>query len=253
MPTVTATQLMTDVFEELNIYQPGDTVASADSTKFLRLLNLMIGQWAQQHLTIPAVSRLVFPLLANKGSSTNPYTLGTNGDLNTPRPPNQNSIVAAGLILNASSPTVEIPRGVMTTDGWNMQRIKDLTSTLFTDIYYRPDFAGNPILGSLFLWPVPLDLTNSLVLYVKAALTTFADLTTAYSIPDGYDETLYLNAARRVARPFGRVADETLRADAYNALMVIKRSNIQLSDLQNDFGTLGTGHVSRGYNLQTGE
>ena len=173
MPTVTARQVISDAFGDLNVYQQGDTVGTADETDALRRLNLLIGQWAQQNLTIPAVAEKVFPLQAGKGGRTNPYTIGTGGDLNTPRPPNQNSLVGAALFLNASSPPVKLPRGIMTNDAFATNRIPDLTSALFTSVYYRPDFAGD--LGSIFLWPVPTDLTNSLVLYIEAALGTFAD------------------------------------------------------------------------------
>jgi len=253
MPTVTATQIMTDAFQMLNVYMPGDTISANDSTSALRFLNLMVGQWAQQGLTIPSEARRVFTLLSGKGSSTNPYTIGTGGNLDTPRPPNQNSVVGAGLLLNASSPPVEIPRGVMTNDSWAATRIKDLTSTLFTGVYYRPDFAGNPIQGSLFLWPVPTDLTNSLVLYIRAALGTFADLTTAYSIPDGYDEALYAQLALRLAIPFGRSVSEDLKELARDSFTTVKRSNVQLSDQANDLGFLGFGRGGRGYNLETGQ
>ncbi len=255
MPTVTATQVMTDAFQALNVYMPGDTIVTADSTTALRLLNLLLGQWAHDRLTIPAEARAVFPLVSGKGSSTNPYTIGTGGDLNTPKPPNQQSLVSAGLLLNASSPPVEIPRGMMTNDAYEAQRIKDLTSTLFTNVYYLPTFDGATglSLGQIYLWPVPLDLTNSLVLYIRAGLSAFADLTTVYSIPDGYDELLYTNLARRLAIFFGRTLSDDLKMLAAESLMAIKRSNVQLSDLANDFATLGVGRSPRGFNLQTGE
>src|SRR5260370_8309938 len=113
MPTVTATQVMTDAWEALNVFQPGDTIPPVDSTKALRLLNLMIGQWAQTGLTIPAEIRNVFPLASGKGSSTNPYTIGAGGDLNMTKPPNQNSGTGASLLLNINTPPVEIlPRGM---------------------------------------------------------------------------------------------------------------------------------------------
>lgn len=252
MPTVTATQVLTDAFRMLNVYQPGDTIAAADSTDALRFLNLMIGQWAQTGLTIPAETRFVAPLVANKGSSTNPYTIGIGGDLNTPKPPNQNSLIDAGLLLNASTPPVEIDRGVMTNQGYEGTRIKDLTSSLFTDVYYLPTFSNS--LGSLYLWPVPTDLTNSLVLYIRAGLSAFADLTTIYSIPDGYDEALYAQLSLRLAIPYGRAVSDDLKTLARESFATIKRSNIQLCDLGNDFAGLGLDGGRRGiFNILTGD
>ena len=119
MPSVTGTQLMTDAFQALNVYMPGDTISANDSTTALRHLNLLVSEWKQQFLTIPAESRNVFPLVSGKGNSTNPYTIGLSGDLNIAKPPNQGSLTGAGLLLNASTPPVEIPRGIMTNDGYD--------------------------------------------------------------------------------------------------------------------------------------
>lgn len=251
MPTITATQILTDFFQALNIYQPGDPFAAADTTTLLRQLNSMVGQWAQQNLTIPAEQRLVFPLVAGKGSSTNPYTIGATGDLNTVKPPNQSSVTGAGLLLNATVPPVEIKRGVMTTDAYDRLTLKDLQSTLFTNVFYLPTFASS--LGTLFLWPVPTDLTNSLVIYTRVGLTAFADLTTVYSIPDGYDEALYTNLIVKAAKFFGRKPDAEDKLAARNALMTITRSNTELMDLENDFAALGGHGVRALYNIQTGE
>lgn len=253
MPTVTATQVLTDAFTSLNVYQPSETISAADATLGLRFLNLLIGQWAQQGLTVPATARLVFPLVAGKGTSTNPYTLGPGGDLNGPKPPNQDSLERASLLLMASTPPVELPRGLMTNDAYELVPLKDLTSTLFTSVYYAPTFAGG--LGSIFLWPVPTDLSNRLVLYLRAPLGAFPDLTTVVSIPDGYDDALYKNlmVSGGLARAFGRTIDPDMRMDALQSLATIKRSNVQLSDLANDFARIGAGPGRGAYNLITGE
>ena len=255
MPAVTATQIILDSFGDLNVTQLGDTIATLDaanpsaSVDALRRLNLMMGQWAQQNLVTPAILRVVFPLVANKGGVSNPYTIGTGGNLNTPRPPNQSSVVGAGLLLNASTPPVEIPRDVLTPDGWELIRIKDLTSVLFTSVHYRADFTGD--LGTILLWPVPTDATNSLVLYIQSPLTTFTDLTTTYSVPPGYDDALHANLAVRLAIPYGRTASEDLKDLAKTSFATIKRSNIPLSDLPNDFARIGNPRAGW-YNIQTG-
>lgn len=251
MPSVTATQVITDASRMLNLYQPGEAIPAADSTDALRFLNLMVGQWAQTGLTIPAEVRFVAPLVANKGSSTNPYTIGSGGNLNTTKPPNQDSLVAAGLLLNASTPPVEIPRALMTDMAYERTRIKDLTSVLFTDVYYLPTFSNS--LGSIYLWPVPTDLTNSLVLYIRAGLSTFADLTTSYFIPDGYDQALYGQLALILAIPFGRTISDDLKTLARESFATIKRSNVHLSDLANDLAQLGGGRRQGSYNIETNE
>lgn len=251
MPALTAQQIITDALADLNIYQTGETIASADAADALRRLNGLIGQWAQSPLTVPAIERFVAPLQSGKGGTTSPYTIGVGGDLATPRPANQASVVGAGLLLNATIPPVEIRRGLLTDDGWKALRLKDLTSTLFTSVYYRPDTADD--LGTIFLWPVPTDLTNSLVLYLAGMLSTFADLTTSYSLPPGYASALHTNLALELAIPYGRAISADLRAWALKTLATIKRGNVVLSDLANDFAGLGGQGRGGRYNIQTGE
>jgi len=261
MPLVTATQVIQDAFGDLNVFQLEETIANGlintnIQNDALRRLNMMIGEWANQSLTIPATGRFVFPLLTGKGGPTNPYTIGPGGDLNIARPTSQNHVVGAGL-LYGTPPfpfELEIPRGVATSEGWQQERIKDLPNTIFTWVYYRPDFSGG--FGSIFLWPVPTDLTNSLVLYIDLALGTFPDVTTQFSVPDGYDEALHTNLALKLMRPYGRMNAEQRAAlviDARDTLANIKRSNMKLLDQENDFATIGHDTKRGIYNILTGE
>jgi hypothetical protein len=89
-------------------------------------------------------------------------------------------------------------------------------------------------------------------MYIRAPLGVFADLTTAYFIPDGYDQALYSQLSLILQIPYGRVASQELKDLARDSFATIKRSNIRISDLANDFAQLG-GRTRRGYNLQTGE
>lgn len=255
MPTVTATQVIQDALNDLEVLNSDtetySSLTSVQQTDTLRRLNLLVGQWANQTLTIPAVQRTVFTLLSGKGSSTNPYTIGSGGDLNVARPTFQDSIIQVGLLLNASNPPVEIPRGIYTHNMWEQERIKDLTSVLFTALYYNPTFAGD--LGQIFLWPVPTDLTNNLVLYIEQPLGTFADATTSYSIPPGFDDALHFNLALKLAIPYGRPISPDLRAEAMRTLAVVKRANVKLFDLPNEFAAIGGQTRKSWYNIVTGE
>lgn len=232
-------------FELLNVFQPSEAVPGADAQAALGWLNRMVSSWAQQTWTIPSIARTVKPLTSGKGGPSNPYTIGIGGDINIAKPANQAAISAVGLLLGASTPPVEIPRGYMTDDGWQSTQIKDLTNSLFTDLYYSPT---SP-LGTIQLWPVPLDATNSLVLYVLQTLTRFVDLTSLYEVPEGYEDALVYNLARRIAKPWGGVLDAEDIAMATSSLSLIKRSNLRLTDLPNEMAW----HNPRGfYDINTG-
>ena len=250
MPTITGLQVITRAAGDLNLIQLGETMDSDMAADLLVRLNEMMGQLAQDGATAAAIARVVLPLIAGKGSSTNPYTIGLGGDFNTIWPANQSDLLDAGLLLNVSTPPIEIPRAILTDDAWAKIRIKDLTNTLFTSVYYRPDYQHD--LGSVFLWPVPTDLTNSIVLYIQSPLTTFADLTTIYSVPRGYDAMLHYNLAVELGIPYGRDVTPKLEKAAARTLATVQRSNMNLVDIANDFRRLGQ-RGDHGYNILTGE
>ncbi len=236
-------------FNVLNVFLPGESVPAAQSARALTFLNNMMGQWAQQALTIPSIAREVFSLTADKGGPSNPYTIGTGANLSTVRPANQSSIVGAGLNLNSSSPVVEIPRDVITDAAYQAIQIKELSNSLFTVVYYNPTFATTGF-GTINLWPVPNIATNSLVLYIEKALVSFADLTTAYEVPPGYDEALVYNLARRLAKPWGATVDPDLVTMAIESKRIIGRGNLKLIDLSNDFAWTNRRNL---YNINTNQ
>lgn len=227
----TALTLIVDSFEELSVFQPGESVPDADAQTGLRYLNRLIGSWNQQSLTVPAESREVFSLVANQGT----YTVGSGGDLDTTRPPNQQSVLGASLILTASNPTIEIPLTLLTDDAYQGLTPKGLTSGQPIACYYSPTFSS--LFGTLILWPIPDTAANTLALYLSKPLTAFADLTTTYAFPPGYEEALVLNLARRLAKPYGREFDPDLKERADQALTVIKRANVRFSPMTNYFGS----------------
>lgn len=226
-----ALDLITDAFYELNVFMPGESIPNRDAQFGLRALNGMIGSWATQPLTIPATARYVLDLVIGQGGPDDPYTIGSGGDYDIARPVNQNSISQAMLLLIDGA--TEIPLGVMTDQSYDQLPVKSLASTQPTSIYYNPTFTSG--LGALYIWPVPSTTNTQLVLYVEQALTTFGNLTTAYQLPPGYIDAITYGLARRLAAPYGRQVTEDLNYKADRALMLIKRANLKLSDMQNDF------------------
>ena len=229
----TALTLITDALEELNVFQPGESIDNASAQSAFRILNRLIGSWAQQALLIPAQIREAFDLVANQAS----YTIGPDGDFDTVRPPNQQSVTGVNLVLTASDPDVEIPLARLTDDGYRLLSVKGLDSGQPAAFYYNPTFTA--MLGTLYLWPIPNVATNDIAIYTNRPLSTFADLTSTYAFPDGYGEALTYGLARRLAAPFGREVSPDLLDKAVQSLATIKRSNAKLSDLPNYFGSAG--------------
>lgn len=247
--STTASVIVTGAYDLLGVYAPGDTIATADQADGLRRLNLLVGQWATQDLTIPVTSRTVHALTANKGGPALPYTIGPGGDFTESRP--SLGFTGAGLLMGGTTPPVEIPRAILTDDQYQLIALKDLTNPLFTSIYYNATFTAG--LGSIYLWPVPDTALHSLVLYRFDQLAVFADWsTTPYTFPPGYEEALEYNLAVRLAAPHGVAVPQDVLMLARSSLAAIKRANARWTELPVDPMFTG-GDRRRYYNIVTGE
>jgi hypothetical protein len=245
---ITALQLIGRAFKTLNVFMPGQSIPTPQANDALEFLNMRMGLWAQQALTIPSIAREAFTLTAGKGGPSNPYTIGTGGNFNTTRPSQQSGLVGAGLELNylTSSPVVEIPRDVITDQGYQLIQIKELANSLFTVVYYNPTFTTG--FGTINLWPVPNTTVNRLVLYLQKALDNFADLTTVYNLPPGYDQGIHDQLVLDLATPWGATITDKMERNQLQSFKVITRGNLKMIDLFNDFSNDPRG----GYNINTG-
>lgn len=176
--------------------------------------------------------------------TANTYTYTVQG---TPVTPATGTLTASAL----TDQPVEIPRTVITDDGYQAIQIKSLSNAQFTNVYYNPTFP----FGTVFLWPRPNTDENQLVLYLQSAFAGFADLTTNYEYPDlpGYTEALEYNVALRLLAPNGRKASDLpdVIDFARETLGLIKRANNRLVDIPTD-ATLLTWNRRGGYNIQSG-
>lgn len=242
---VSAQSLITDSLEDLGVYGVGQTLSAQDANKGLRKLNSLMGSWSIQTLTVPSVVRTVFTnITANVGT----YTIGPGATFDTIRPPN--GLQNAALLLNSATPAVEIPVGILTDQAYQAIPIKSQTNTLWTQVYYNPTFVTLGW-GTITLWPIPTIDTNDLVLYFLQPLTEFADLTTQYQIPPGYEDAITDSLVVALAPAFGRPVTPEMRKTAQASVANIKRANVKMSDMANDAALISAGSRRFGYNITT--
>lgn len=245
MSQTTALPLIANAFYLLNVKQIGAPIPAAMAQQGLTFLNGMLSTLAKNGAT-PVIARDVFPLVANQST----YTWGAGGNFTTSRPSRQDSVTGADLILNTSLPLaqqVEVPLAIYTDDSYRNQRIKALPNFQPTGIYYQ---ATSP-LGTLIVWPVPYTSINGLAVYREQQLGPFPDLTqTSVAFPDGWDEGLLYNLAKRLAGPHGRTMTADDASLASNAWADMLRDGVKLSDQSNDMAWNGRRGV---YNILTGQ
>lgn len=247
--STTATTICIGALELLGVIDPEDSPAPAMLAGAFRRLNMMIGSWSLQPLTIPVVAREVFPIVSGKGGTNTPYTIGPGGDFNTTRPAKLDGV---GLILApvGGSSAVEMVRAQLTDDMYQFLAIKDLPNSLFTYAYYNATFP----LGELSLWPVPNQSVNSIAIYRLQPLAPFTSQAAAYDFPEGADEAVEYNLARRLLSVYS--VDAQKKADvielAKSSLAIYKRSNTELTDVPCDPMFTPSGFQG-GYNINTGD
>lgn len=251
MASTDFTTIAENAFALLNVFLPGEAVPGADGAYACGVANRMLSGWGQRNLMIPVVSRERFDLVANQGGTTNPYTIGPGGDFDTERPSNQNSIVSANLILTASSPEVRVPLGIYTDQAYDANQIPDLTNGQPTGLYYNPTYAND--LGSIYLWPVPDVSTNDLELFLQKGIAQFDpdSMGTTVYLPDGAEDAITYQLARRLQGPYGKSLSAEDKLIAKEVLDTYKRSNVKMSDLASDAFMFTSGRRTI-FNIQTG-
>ena len=203
----------------------------------LLALNDMLNAWATEKLTIYTELRQTKVLTAN----TQTYTIGSGGSINVARPL---WIHNAGVI--PSGQTNEIRLDMISDDEWAKVAIKSLTSTFPTTIFYDYGFNSSGY-GTINVWPIPTT-APTLVLYLPQAITAFADGTTTYSFPPGYERMLRYNLAVELAAEFGVSPSPEVMAIAVQSKANVKRANIRIETLDVDGGLLPSPGKSTVYN-----
>ncbi len=236
----TANTLIQRALQLIGVIAAGENPTSDDLADGLVTLNDMVNAWALEPLTIFTEQRVTAALSA----STQNYTIGAGATISTPRPlwvPN------AGII--PSGATNELPINLLSDDQWAGIAIKSLTSVFPTAMYYNYDFNATTGYGLVAVWPIPTT-TPTLVLYLPEAVTAFADGTTSYKFPPGYERMLRFNLAVELAPEYGRQVDPAVGAIAMQSKGNIKRANNREQDLIVDASLLRKSGL---FNFRTGE
>ncbi len=207
--------LITGSMRLLGVYAPGETPTAADMQDGLSALNTMLDGWNAERLAIFTITRSEFSLTVNQQV----YTVGAGGDFNIARPARIERISI--ISLNNPVQPLELPMEMLTFYGWQNIPVKDISSTLPLQVY---DDGAFP-LRNLSYWPIPSTAVDT-ALYYWTALGAFADLTTDYTFPPGYQEALQYNLAVRLAPIFGRSTPPEVVVIAESSKAKIKSMNI---------------------------
>lgn len=246
MPT--GLQIITDALQDLGVLDATETPESQDVTLGLRRLNQWIGTLALHRQLIFEVRREVFVLAQGVAS----YTIGPGATWNTVRPV---WIDGVSFILDATEadPVEVTRRKPWTTQEFQAIPVKSTTGPIPNGLYCDMAFSASGH-ATVTVYPVPSTAVARAVLYIPRPLQQFADSTSTYVMPDGFELMLVKGLAVQLQRPYGKTADPGLIEEAREAMDAIKRAYWRPRLMRMPVEALAVGGGAGGrYNIYTDE
>jgi len=186
---VTSTQIIYHACRLLGYTRQGMTLPADVLADGLAALNDIVSQWRTQSLLVFAITELNFTLVINQQT----FTIGPTGANFTAARPEY--IKDANLVLNNVTPVVTWPLEILRDSGeWAAITVQNLQNAIPLKLYYRPTVPN----GTIQLWPGS-SVAYGLQLFVWGQLASFADLTTSYDLPPGYESALKFSLASDIA------------------------------------------------------
>lgn len=205
----------------------GEALTSNDATDGLNALNSMLDSWWNERLSVYQILRETHTLTI----SDRDYTIGSGGNINTTRPVK---------ITNAfiTSNSIDYPMEIIDVKAYDGLSAKTIESDIPHYLYYQPSYP----LGIIYLYPTP-SAANVLNFDSWKQLQSFSTLTTALSLPPGYQRALEYNLAVELCPLFGMPSPSpTVMKIATESKAAISRTNSPKMNTCVDPGL-----VSRGY------
>lgn len=204
-----ANDIIRPALKLLGVITQGETPSNSESTDALAALNAMLDNWSTERLNVFFIQNFT----GSVSNGTNSYNIATGQTWNTPRPVR---IEAANIILSNLTHSLEI----ISPSDWAAIKEKGASASVPLRLYYDQAVPT----GKVYLWPTP-NASSTIDLWLYAALTQFADLTTNVDIATGYLRAMIYNLALEVASQFGSVVRPEVAQVAAESKAAIRMLN----------------------------
>lgn len=217
MPTFTASDIVSDALEMLQVYPSDQPLSDADLQKGLQVLNDMMDLWSNESLTCFAWLTQTFTLIPGQSQ----YTVGPGGQISGARPLRVSDAPGSAYLLDTNQ-----NRYLMNVDdqlAWNTITTAVANSDLPDHLFYDPQFP----LGIINIWPTPnVGYTCSFLSYLQLAEFTVAS--SPLILPPGYKRAIVTNLAVMLKPYFlDSQMDPDIRLEARETKATIKRNNMR--------------------------
>jgi hypothetical protein len=217
-----ATEIITKALKIAGVLGESETASSGQAADGLVSLNDLLDSWSTDETYIYTIQNETFPLV----DGVNSYTIGVGGDFNTVRP-----VIIDSVVVNLNG--VSYP-------------VKQINSQDYADIAYKANNTGIPEffycdfaypLATIYLYGAPsADLTISIGRTQQ--LTTFADLTTQYTFPPGYNRLLNYGLAMEISPEYGVKMSPEAQFIASEAKANVRNRNLPDPVMKTEVGHL---------------
>ena len=195
----------------------GEEPSDDEASNGLIALNGMLGLWSNSSLLIPVETIDAIPIVAN----TSVYTIGASGTFVSDRP--MQAVDSSYVVYNSISYRCPL----LTTAKYDSISYKPLTAEFPRFIWYQPDYPD----GTLTVYPTPTAISTLNFVSLKP-LASFSGLTTAASLPPGYEEAIAFNLAVSFGQEFdGASIPAWVIQQAANTKRALKRTNTRVPGL----------------------
>ena len=235
--SATVTDILYAALLEIGVTAVGDTLSADDSNWGLQKLQRLIDHINAQRQLIYAVEFDVYTLpiltpLAN--GDYPPVTIGPSDLIPTPNFSIVNrpvKLVSATFILPSGTSNIDVAMNVRDQQWWANQTIKNLTSSICTDVYYEPTYPA----GSLFFWPVST-IANQVRLEWWTGLAQAVSLATKLLYPQGYWEYIVTTLALNLCPSYEKQPNAILIKMQAEAKAAITENNAQAPRIRTNAG-----------------
>jgi len=218
-----ATQIITKALKIAGVLGESETPTAEQASDGLVSLNDMLDSWTTDQTYIFTIETETFPLV----NSVYTYTIGVGGDFDTVRP-----VIIDHVVVNLNG--VSYP-------------LQEINSQDYAYIAYKANESGIPNyfycdyaypLATIYLYGAPQsDLTISIGRTQQ--LTSFANLTTQYTFPPGYNRLLNYGLAMEIAPEYGmKMSPEAI------AITAEAKANVRNRNLPDPVMKTEVGHLT---------
>lgn len=220
----------------LSVVNSGESLTTTESSDALTALNAMLDSWRNDRLMCYAIRDESITLSA----STQTYTVGPGGALNTTRPVR----IEMAYVVDANGISYGVD--ILDEEQWASLVNKTQTGTYPARIWFQPTMST----ATIYVHPIPTT-TSTLHILDYTPVLAFSTVNDTVTLPPGWEEALTSNLALVLAPEYQVQPSQLVVSMAQSSKAAIKRVNARPIKALTELGRLTIDHPT--FNIYSGQ